>query len=68
MQYFERRMCTFTKRPIDAKDRSSVQLVLAKLDGLSGQMTGEVDIVDISGCIRTTGEADALLLKHSRNN
>lgn len=68
MRYFERRMCTFTKRPIDAKDRSSVQLTLARLDDFSGRMTGEIDIIDISGCIRTTGEADALLLEYARSN
>lgn len=68
MRYFERRMCTFTKRPIDAKDESSVQLTLAKLDSFNGRATGEVDIVDISGCVRMTGESDALLLEYARNN
>lgn len=67
MQYFERRMCNFTNRTIDAKDRSSVQILLAKLDS-EGKSTGEVDIVDVSGCIRKTGEIDQLLLEYSRNN
>lgn len=67
MKYFERRMCTFTKQPIDAKDRASVQIVLAKLDN-SGRTTGEVDILDIAGSIRRNGQSDSLILEHSRNN
>lgn len=58
--YFERRICDFTKRPIDAKDKASVQITLAKLDE-HGRATGELDIIDISGCIRKSGEIDALL-------
>lgn len=67
MLYFERRMCTFTKQPIEAKDRSSVQIVLAKLDQ-SGRVTGDVDILDIAGAIRKNGQADSLILEYSRNN
>lgn len=67
MKYFERRMCTFTNRTIDAKDRSSVQIVLAKLDS-EGRATEDVEIVDIAGCIRKTGEVDKLLLNYSRKN
>jgi len=67
MKYFERRMCAFTNRTIDAKDRSSVQILLAKLDA-DGRQTEETDVIDIAGCIRTTGEVDALLLEYSRNN
>lgn len=67
MKYFERRMCTFTNETINAKDRGSVQLFLAQLDA-NGRATGEVDIVDIAGCIRQSGEVDALLLEYSRNN
>lgn len=66
MKYFERRMCAFTNRTIDAKDRSSVQILLAKLNS-EGRATEEVDIIDIAGCIRKTGEVDALLLEYSRN-
>lgn len=67
MLYFERRMCTFTKQPIDAKDKSSVQLVLAKLD-CNGRTTGEVDIIDIAGSIRRNGQSDSLILEYSRSN
>lgn len=67
MKYFERRMCTFTNRTIDAKDRSSVQILLARLDS-NGRATEDVDIVDVAGCIRKTGEVDALLLEYSRNS
>lgn len=67
MLYFERRMCSFTRQPIEAKDRSSVQIVLAKLDS-NGRTTGEVDILDIAGAIRRTGQSDSLILEYSRNN
>lgn len=60
----QRRMCTFTNRPIDPKDRSSVQIPLAVLDE-AGRCTGEVDIVDICGSVRTTGEVDSLLFEYS---
>lgn len=65
--YFERRMCAFTNRTIDAKDRSSVQILLAQLDS-EGRATGEVDIVDVCGSIRKSGEVDQLLLEYSRNH
>lgn len=65
--YFERRMCAFTNRTIDAKDRSSVQILLAQLDS-EGRSTGEVDIVDICGSIRKSGEVDQMLLEYSRNH
>lgn len=67
MKYFERRVCTFTNQTIAAKDRASVQLVLAKLDA-NGRATEESEIVDISSFLRKTGEVDSLLLEYSRNH
>ena len=69
MLYFERRMCTFTRQPIDAKDKSSVQILLAKLDQ-NGRMTSEaeVDIIDIAGTIRKNGQSNELMLEYARNN
>lgn len=65
--YFERRMCNFTARPIAAKDRASVQIILAKLDE-SGRVTEEIDIIDICGSLRQAGQSDSLLLEYSRSN
>lgn len=63
--FTSRRMCTFTNRPIDPKDRSSVQIPFAELDE-NGKFTGNIQIVDICGSIRKTGEVDNLLLEYSR--
>lgn len=65
--YFERRICNFTSRPIDAKDRASIQLILAALDS-NGRMAEDVEIIDICGSIRESGQSDALLLEHLRAN
>lgn len=66
MKYFERRMCTFTNRTIDAKDRASVQILFAKLDSNGRAIDDAFDIVDIAGCVRKTGEVDSLLLEYAR--
>lgn len=59
-------MCVFTNRPIDAKDKSSVQIVFAALDE-NGRSTGEKKLVDISGSVRASeGMVDAELLNWSR--
>ena len=65
--YFERRRCNFTSRDICAKDRASVQILLAKLDS-NGRMTEEVDIVDICGDIRAYAQCDSLLYEYSKQN
>ncbi|MCA9750177.1 MAG: 40S ribosomal protein S21 [Romboutsia sp.] len=62
---FERRMCTFTERPIDGKDRSSVQIILANLNE-QGRADGTTTIVNICGSIRKSGEADERLLEYFR--
>ena len=59
-----RRMSIFTGKPINPKDRASVQIMLAKLNE-EGRATGEVDILNISGDIRTTGEVDSLLYDYT---
>jgi hypothetical protein len=64
-EYFQRRMCTFTKRPIDSKDRSSVQIPLVKL-GANGVSTGEIEIIDVCGSIRQTGEIDNFLFEYAK--
>lgn len=61
---FGRRKCDFTQMPITPKDRSSVQIYLAKLDG-SGRATGETDVVDICGAVRASGKIDSMLLEYS---
>lgn len=67
MAYFERRICSFTNQPINAKDKSSVQLLLAELDE-NGIWTGKSDIVDICGSVRIEGLSDSLLLKKTRES
>lgn len=65
--YFARRMCKFTMRPINSRDSASVQLILAKLDE-NGRMKEEVDIIDISGDIRESGDVDGLLTDYAEND
>lgn len=53
------RKCTFTKRPVSPRDRSSVVFTLGKLDE-SGRYTGEDVIVTACGSIRKDGSIDSL--------
>lgn len=65
--YFERRMCNFTSRPIDAKDRASIQLLIADLDS-NGRVTEDVEIIDICGSVRESGQCDGLLMERLSEN
>ena len=65
--FMERRICCFSDRPIQANDRASVQLLLAKLDP-SGRATGEKEIIDICGQMRKSGEIDSHLTDYARNH
>lgn len=64
---YRRRMCNFTFKPINPKDRASVQLLLVKLDE-QGRMLEELDIIDVCGEIRAAGQIDRLLTEYSRAN
>ncbi|EOB13269.1 Ribosomal protein S21e [Nosema bombycis CQ1] len=57
---FERRMCSFTKRPIASCDKSSVQITLAEL-GADGRLTGNVSVYDVAGVVRKNGLSDGYL-------
>ncbi|KAI5148286.1 small subunit ribosomal protein S21e [Enteropsectra breve] len=60
--YFERRTCNITGRPIDAKDRASGQILIARLDE-NGRATSEVEIIDVCGAARKNGVVDAWLME-----
>jgi hypothetical protein len=62
---YDRRICDFTQRPIDSKDRGSVELLFADLDE-EGKYTGEVKIVYASGEIRRSGNVDGQLHEYSQ--
>ncbi len=68
MRYFERGMCSFTNRTIETNDRSSVQILLAKLDQNGRAVNDEVVIVNAAGCIRKSGEMDSYLTEYARLN
>lgn len=57
---FERRICSFTKRPIASSDKSSVQLTLAEI-GIDGRITGNISVYDIAGVVRKNGLSDGYL-------
>jgi hypothetical protein len=57
---FERRLCTFTGRPISHTDSASVQLSFVELDS-EGQSTGEIIMFDVSGSVRRDGTIDKLV-------
>ena len=64
---FERRICQFTSRPINPKDRASVQILLAQLDS-TGKMTEDVEILDVTGSVRASGNIDELLYDYAKSN
>lgn len=57
---FERRNCSFTKRPIASCDKSSVQITLADIDEI-GRLSGSITTYDVSGVVRKNGLSDSYL-------
>lgn len=57
---FERRICSFTKRPIASSDKSSVQVTLAEI-GIDGRLNGKLTVLDIAGVVRKNGLSDGYL-------
>jgi len=64
---FERRICDFTSKPIDARDKASVQILVAELDE-RGRMTGEKKIIDLCGESRRCGNSDRYLREQFISN
>jgi hypothetical protein len=57
---FERRICSFTKRPIASCDKMSVQITLADLDE-SGRINDQISTYDVCGVVRKNGLSDGYL-------
>ncbi|WUR02355.1 ribosomal protein eS21 [Vairimorpha necatrix] len=57
---FERRICSFTKRPIASSDKSSVQITLADIDE-NGRLLNTISTYDVCGVVRRNGLSDGYL-------
>ncbi|KRX42152.1 40S ribosomal protein S21 [Trichinella patagoniensis] len=52
------RKCSASSRIVSAKDHASVQIEIAKVNPVTGKMTGDTEKYAISGAIRRMGESD----------
>ncbi|TMW69350.1 hypothetical protein Poli38472_001506 [Pythium oligandrum] len=59
------RKCSWTNRIIAAKDHSSVQIAVARVNA-NGVYTGENDTIALAGYIRSKGEADIAVTELAR--
>mmetsp|Transcript_26132 Transcript_26132/g.34335 ORF Transcript_26132/g.34335 Transcript_26132/m.34335 type:complete len:82 (+) Transcript_26132:90-335(+) len=55
------RKCSWTNRLIEAKDHSSIQINVGKIDPTTGLYVNEYDVFALTGYIRGKGEGDHAL-------
>lgn len=55
-----------TRRPVDARERDSIERFLAELERLEHPFDRDADLVHVTGSAIVTGPAGVLLLRHRR--